>query len=552
MHSVSTPDGSKMASKDVFLRRSSGVIRTMSPRDAAFYGYLVIAGFYGVTFYFMSGPAIFPGANIYLATVILLAIFAVRWVTYSGLISAMPRSGGDYVFSSRLVSGLVGFVITNAGMIWWQIFWDYLAGNTIALVIIPGMLDFAGHSLSNPSLIELGIALANPWVGAAISIILLWIALGVMLTGLRAYVIFQNYFIMVFGALGLIIVAGMFLAVPQSTFIANFNSYQNIFGANPDWYHTVIAQAKEFGFNPNAGFSWYDTLGLAALWYGLWTAVSFGMELVGEVKGVQSFKTAWLTQYGAIVLEAVTFLIAIAWATDYMGAEFVKSIGYLATFQAGAVPGFDFRGSYTLFTAVTLNVPIGIIIGLAFAGAMGNSLFNGFLGASRLILAQSFDRIYPGWFGHVNKRGAPDNILILLTVLSSIAAIILTNSPDLAGILQLALMAQLIGFAGSIVGGIVFPYRAKSLYEASPVSKYKIAGIPAITLCGIAGLAMDVWAVAFYLTNPNYGIWPGTTMALTFAALLYIIPLVYYIFIKQYRKNQGINIELAFKEVPPA
>jgi len=276
------------------------------------------------------------------------------------------------------------------------------------------------------------------------------------------------------------------------------------------------------------------------------------MELVGEIKGVQSFKTAWLMQYGAIVLEAITFLIGIAWATDYMGPEFIKSLGYLATFQAGAVPGFEFRGSYALFTVISLNVPLGIIIGLAFAGAMGNSLFNGFLGASRLVLAQSFDRIYPGWFGHVNKRGAPDNILILLTVLSSIAAVILTNYPNLAGVLQLALMAQLIGFAGSILGGVVFPWKAKSLYESSPISKYKVAGIPAITLCGLAGLGMDLWAVAFYFTNPSYGIYPGTTLALTFASLLYIIPFVYYIAIKYYRKSQGINIELAFKEVPPA
>jgi len=55
-----------------------------------------------------------------------------------------------------------------------------------------------------------------------------------------------------------------------------------------------------------------------------------------------------------------------------------------------------------------------------------------------------------------------------------------------------------------------------------------------------------------YFTNPSYGIWPGTTMALTFAALLYIVPCAWYLINKQYRKSQGINIELAFKEVPPA
>ena len=540
-----------MAQPEVFLRRTSGVIRTLSPRDAMFYGYLVIAGFYGVTFYFFSGGALFPGANVYLACIILLVLFAIRWVTYSGLISAMPRSGGDYVYSSRLVSGLVAFVITNAGMVWWQLFWDYLAGNTIALTIIPAIFDFTGHATGNPGLIEFGQSLANPWVGCAISIVLLWIACFVMLTGLRAYVVFQNYFIMVFGVLSLIIIAGIFLAVPQSTFIANFNAYQNIFEYNPDWYNSIIARATEQGFNPNAPFSWYDTLGLVALYYGLWTAVSFGLELVGEIKGVQSFKTAYTTQFGAIILQAITFVIAIGWAYDYMGQEFTKSLSFLVA-SGQSPPGFTFLGSYSLFGILTLNPIIAIVIGLGFAGAMSNSLFNGFLGGSRLLLAQSFDRLLPGWFGHVNRRGAPDNILILLTALSSVAAVILTGYPYLGGLLQLALMCQFIGFAGSVLGGIVFPWRAKALYEASPASKYKVAGFPAITICGIVGLATDIWAIWMYLTNPGYGIWPGTTMALTFAALLYIVPFVWYVINKQHRRSQGINIELAFKEVPPA
>ena len=516
-----------------------------------FYGYLVIAGFYGVTFYFFLGPALFPGANVFLAMVILLVLFAIRWVTYSGLISAMPRSGGDYVFSSRLVSGLVGFVVTNAGMVWWQVFWDYLAGNTIALTIIPAMLDFVGRTTGNPSLIADAQWFANIWVACAISILLLWIACAVMLRGMRAYVVFQNYFIIVFGFLALVIVAALFLVVPQSTFIANFNAYENLFQSNPDWYHSIISQAKNLGFNPDVGFSLADTIGLAALYYGLWTAVSFGMELVGEIKGVQSFKTAWWTQYGAILLQFVTFAVGAGWAYSYMGQEFSRSIGYLVV-NGQAPPGFTYLGSYALFAVVSDNPIIAIIIGLGFAGAMANSLFNGFLGGSRILLAQSFDRLLPSWVGHVNKRGAPDNILIVLTALSCVAAVILTGYPSLGGLLQLALMAQFIGFAASIVGGIVFPWKAKSLYEASPVSKYKIAGFPAITICGIVGLGTDIWAIVEYFTNPGYGIWPGTTLALSFAAMLYIVPFVWYLVNKRLRANQGIMIERAFKEVPPA
>jgi amino acid transporter len=540
-----------MAGTDVFLRRSSGVIRSLSPRDAMFYGYLVIAGLYGVSFYFFSGIALFPGANVYLAMGILLILFAIRWVTYGGLISAMPRSGGDYVFSSRLVAGIVGFTVTNAGMVWWQVFWDYLAGNAIALTIIPAMCDFVGRATGNDSLVNFGIAVANPWVGCAIAIVLLWVACYVMLTGMRAYVVFQNYFIMIFGFLSVVIIAALFLVIPQSGFISNFNTYVNLFQKDPDWYHSIITQAKDLGFNPDVGFSWSDTIGLTALYYGLWSAVSFGMELVGEIKGVQSFKTAWWTQMGAILIQFLTWLVAMAWAYDYMGIQFVRSLGFLVI-SGKSPPGFSLLGSYQLFAAVSLNPVIAIIIGLGFAGAMANSLFNGFLGGSRILLAQSFDRLLPSWMGHVNKRGAPDNILILLTVLASIAAVILTDYPNLLGLLQLALMCQFIGFAASVLGGIVFPWKAKKLYESSPVSKYKIAGFPAITICGIVGLGTDIYVLYLYFVNPNFGIWPGSTMALTFAALLYIVPFVWYLINKKLRANEGIKIELAFKEVPPA
>ena len=62
----------------------------------------------------------------------------------------------------------------------------------------------------------------------------------------------------------------------------------------------------------------------------------------------------------------------------------------------------------------------------------------------------------------------------------------------------------------------------------------------------------DIYVLYLYFVNPNFGIWPGSTMALTFAALLYIVPFVWYLVNKKLRANEGINIELAFKEVPPA
>src|SRR5207248_6563915 len=42
-------------------------------------------------------------------------------ITYAGLISVMPRAGGDYVWQSRVLGGGSGFVLAVTG--WWFILW---------------------------------------------------------------------------------------------------------------------------------------------------------------------------------------------------------------------------------------------------------------------------------------------------------------------------------------------------------------------------------------------------------------------------------------------
>src|SRR6266581_849976 len=42
-------------------------------------------------------------------------------ITYAGLISVMPRAGGDYVWQSRILGGGIAFVLAVTG--WWFILW---------------------------------------------------------------------------------------------------------------------------------------------------------------------------------------------------------------------------------------------------------------------------------------------------------------------------------------------------------------------------------------------------------------------------------------------
>jgi len=82
-----------MTSTEVFARKSSGLVRVMSPYSAFAYNVLNI----GIIFpYVYVAVGSFPDANIPLA-ILLCGIFtAFLSIVYSGVAAAMPRTGGDY------------------------------------------------------------------------------------------------------------------------------------------------------------------------------------------------------------------------------------------------------------------------------------------------------------------------------------------------------------------------------------------------------------------------------------------------------------------------
>ena len=87
--------------KDLFVQNENGLAPTA-----------MVAALYVVV------PAFFPGADIITAYMLILPIALCYAISYGILGSCMPRSGGDYIFGSRIVHpvfGLMGsFMYFNA------------------------------------------------------------------------------------------------------------------------------------------------------------------------------------------------------------------------------------------------------------------------------------------------------------------------------------------------------------------------------------------------------------------------------------------------------
>jgi basic amino acid/polyamine antiporter, APA family len=536
----------------VFLRQSSGVVRAMSPRDGMYFGYLSAAGLYGVTLFFFLGPGEFPGGSILVACLLNLLIGVGIFGAYAMLGSAMPRSGGDYVYQSRLLSPALGFTATFAGLAFWQFFYAFLAASTIVSGGLVPLFSGIGAITGEHGWISAANWLANTHVALVFAVIFLLISAVIMIRGMRLYLGIQKYFMILFTALAILIIAVGWLVVSHATFITHFNKFEHAVGGLTAGQ--VVSKAAALGYHQHVPFSWGNTLALTALLgIGSYLSCMWQTELLGEMKSARNLGRLFGSMMGAAVMLTVTYVIAFVWTYAYVGQPLMGSFAFLAFGHSTVLGGgWAFRGVQSFFLIPSLNVILAILIFLGFLGPISQSMFNTTLASSRIYLSQSFDRVLPAWMGQVNKRGAPANAIWFGTAISIILAVVFMFHPSLTEALAAGYMFLTIALMWSLLGAIVFPYRMKETYEASPASRYKVAGIPLISILGTIGFAFMIFTIVEFLSQSAFGILAGTAVvSWVTAGVLAVATLVYYFVISAVRKRAGIDLKWAFRTVPP-
>ncbi|SRR5665213_1128226 len=536
----------------VFLRQSSGVVRAMSPRDGMYFGYLSAAGLYGITLFFFLGPGEFPGGSVLVACLLNLLIGVAMFGAYAMMGSAMPRSGGDYVYQSRLVNPGVGFTATFAGLAFWQFFFAFLAANTIINGGLVPLLSGIGAISHAHGWISAANWLARLHVAIFFTIVLLLISGFIMTRGMRLYLAIQKYFMILFTGLAIVIIALSFLLVSHHTFIAHFNKFEHAVGGLSA--AKVVTKAAALGYNSHVPFSWGNTLALTALLgIGSYLSCMWQTELLGEMKSARNLGRLFGSMIGAAVMLTATYLVAFVWAYKYGGAKLMGSFAFLAFNHASVLGGgWAFRGAQSFFLIPTLNVALAVLIFLGFLGPISQSMFNTTLASSRIYLAQSFDRVLPAWMGEVSDRGVPRNAIWFGTGVSIVLTLIYWIHPTLTQALAAGYMFLIFAIMPSLIGAILFPYRMPETYLASPASRYKVGRIPLISILGAVGLGFMIFSACEFLTQSDFGILSRSALtSWVTAGVLVVVTAIYYLVIKAVRKRNGIDISFAFRTVPP-
>jgi hypothetical protein len=126
-----------------------------------------------------------------------------------------------------------------------------------------------------------------------------------------------------------------------------------------------------------------------------------------------------------------------------------------------------------------------------------------FLSSTRVIFAAALDRMLPEWVSKIETRTkTPINALLLMVIPSVIISILYAwNIVGMQSIVLDATLVIAITFFGTAIAGIVFPWRQKSIYDGSPIAKYKVPG----WLGWVVTLAYVAAAAFFAYLTYKYG-----------------------------------------------
>lgn len=318
--------------------------------------------------------------------------------------------------------------------------------------------------------------------------------------------------------------------------------------AHPDYYHYVISTATSAGYATGSGTNLYDTIGLGAY---VWVVLAWPMWVflnLGEVKGAESLKRMTTLTIGSLWLAAIFCAIWAVELVNMVGNDFLGASGFAALNLLVAFPVYPW---YTNMVAA-LGVAPAVLVGLGTLAIGIWECWVNYVGGSRIFLAASLDRVWPEWFGRVGRRFRQ---LVNVGITYLIMGIIIGYLYNFVGAfysytLYTSLAASVFQFF-TMLAAILFPYRKrmKSIWDTSPAKRWVIAGIPAIVLGGIAGLALQGTLIYYELTVANLFI--NSPVTLSGFGVLIVGLAVYWFATKYYLKGKGVDVELAFREVPP-
>lgn len=517
----------------VFVRESTGLVKNVSLLDAVTLNMGNMsagAALATISFTMIALPSV-AGVNLVYASLIAFVLSIPQIVVYSIIGRKIKRTGGDYVWVSRTMGGAFGGSLSFMGYVLET--QAYFALIVLALVSAIGSVALAMGNSSNLAL-NLAVPGAAPGeqfaVGATVFLVIILLNMVNQKIGYKIVTV-----TIILGVLG--IIGGILtLLVAGHQGVVNFINGLGL--TNPD--NSPLTYSSVASSFTGSSFTFGATLSLLpffAIFVYPW--INAGPAVGSELKGPGTAK--WNVPIASFI---VVILLTSAFATMYYVG------GFAFTQAAFTNPTLVYNISFNFWTlamGVSGNTAVQLFLGLAWILWNVGILAYGVIVISRYMFAQGFDRFLPERIAYVNPRtGSPlvaQSIVLILTVSLVGAVSYLYGSFQ---VLFAAVVAAMIYFAFVGVSAVIQAQKEEGGTK---------------TILSISGALMTI--VFGYITYQFFAsptIWgtaavvngiPGYYLAYAYVAGSFIAGLLIYFGCKRYYAKRGIDVTLAYKEIPP-
>src|SRR5438874_8129253 len=542
----------------LFLRNATGLVKAWSTFDAFLYAFwsvnLVTLGLYGMSFVYTIPDGQLLGAVLLTGVLVTFLV-----LTYAQLVSAMPRAGGDYAWQSRILGGGLGFVLAITG--WWFTLWLWTP--IYANILVVQFFTPLAYTLCWTGLATF----FSSQVGVFVSCLVVLAFVSLVITmGMEAYAKIQRVCFWL-GMAGLVVMIGLLLFGTHDGFVSAFNrEAASLFGASGDAYQKTLAVGAKAG----AGGISFGNFGIGPTFlllpflafYLLWPV--WGATLYGEVRGAKEYRKVFNAMFWGLWVTVALVAVIILLIVKTIGWDFYNAANgaYWNTLYGGTAPPVGiwpypvmFAGWLVgnhLFQALLIAV-----MGLWFFGWAGTL----FLSSTRVIFAAAFDRVLPEFAANISsKRRVPYGALLLMIVPAILISLAWSFAPSIQTWFLWATGVIAITFLGTSIAAAILPWRRPDIFQNSPIARYKIAGVPAITITGLVSAAFLLFMLAEWSFSAVYGtqlvdlsgskLHVSNPSTLIYFAGTYLLAIAIYVGARVIRKNQGIDLARIHREIP--
>ena len=531
----------------MFRRKSTGLVREGRWIDSFIFNSSASWLFGPLVFsisalYWLNGSDLISAEGI--ALIFALAIAGM----YAILTALMPRSGGDYVFNSRILHPSIGFGF-NFSLTVWQLFSAAFTLYFITNVALGPGLQVLGFFAGAHWISQMGTALEQPinsFIFASVVNVLLGL---VMLSGIRKTFTTLNA-LWGLTILGTIVMIFALITSSAAKFQSSFNSFvvaSNGTSSVADPFAFVIQNGSPSAPPFVLAIPAIAICASSVIWVFWETYVS------GEVRRASQVKRNVSTMAGAGVLNGALFALLIYLLYRVIGAQFLTAV------TNPGLPGGLFSSSIQAVTAVLILTSgnfysAAILILAVVLGTTVLLLPALYLQPIRSVFAWSFDRIVPERMGSVSPRFHTP--LVTTVILSAVVEIMLVVITVFSASLEQIFYAVIIGPAFSSIfptalSAIVIGFRRKDLL--SPQLRGGKAYI--LTVLGFVSLGFILFMTYVFVENESFFFF-STVFSSDFLVVLNFVfiplgALIYFVSYASRKSKNRIDLNKIMMEIPP-